>query len=104
MQIEIINREYYITQCKLTIARVEAARLKEDKKYETQWRRQWPERYWRNEDDMPPENYPFYPAIDGWKQMEIVTKILKSLQSTGTGTIHITKEEFDYLDINHDYL
>jgi hypothetical protein len=36
--------------------------------------------------------------------MEIVTKILKSLQSTGTGTIHITKEEFDYLDINHDYL
>lgn len=98
MLIEIKDREPYIKKCKATLARIKAVRAKEDQEYEEKWRRQWPERYWRNATDKPPEKFPFYPAVDGWRQQGIISQVLKALESEGTGIIQITKEELDYLD------
>lgn len=98
MLIEIKDREFYIKKCKLTIAKIEAARASRDRRYEEWWRRQWPARYWRKETDMPPKKYPFYPTIHAWEQLGVVRQILQALLSDRTGTIEITGEELDYLD------
>ena len=104
MKIEITDREKFKVMSKNAMASIMKIRASMDAVYEARYAAQRGFFRWlfrlppKPVTKKPPENWPRYPSINGWKMESWLKEFDLALNSEGTGTISIKGDDLHALE------